>query len=126
MPDLPHIFISKFDNNDLDACITDHLSYPESGSHLEIPAGTFKATEYDLPRTEIKITDANGVVRSRFDPILPGEDGYMYGMNADRVKNYVNEQAVTMALSMLECVFSNPYTEVICYGDDDVTLCYTD
>lgn len=124
-----HIFISKFPPYEEDKpethewCITDHLSNPQTDGYIEIPAGTFRASEYDLPRSEHKETDENGKVISSWYPILPGEPGYEYGMNIDLVKDYVNQQAIDMAESMLECVFSNPLTIATCTAIEESELC---
>lgn len=109
-----YIFISKFPNEE-DICLSKTLSYPAPGSYIEIPKGTFKVSEYDIPRTEV-----NGVMY----PILPGEDGYTYGMNYELVKQYANDQAIAMAESMLNCLFANPETKAACnYPEEILELC---
>lgn len=123
--DDPYIFISKFElpTEENNLCLTAHLSSPAPGEYIEIPAGTFTASEYDLPRQYKEKELEDGSVVQYLYPILPGEEGYVYGMNIDLVKSYVNEQAVAMAESMLECVFSNPDTTVICVGTEVKDLC---
>lgn len=119
----PYIFISKYDPDDPDACISEDLSYPKVGSYVEVPKGTFRASEYDIPRIKKYRTNAEGNQVEYLWPILPGEDGYVYGMNAADVKEYVNKQATVMAESMLECVFANPLTFAQCDGKEELTLC---
>lgn len=120
-----YIFKSKFDPNDDEACISEELSYPTVGSYIEVPAGTFQVSEYDLPRKEEELVDENGnLIGTIMTPILPGEPGYVYGMNYEAVKKYANEQAVAMAESMLDCVFANPDTYLACDYEDEITeLC---
>lgn len=124
-----HIFISKFPPYEEDDpsthpwCITDHLSNPQTDGYIEIPAGTFRASEYDLPRTERTRLDENGAEERYLYPILPGEKDYQYGANIDLVKAYVNQQAIDMAESMLECVFSNPLTIATCTAREEDELC---
>ena len=121
----PYIFITKFQEDDDSACISDHISYPATGSYIEVPAGTFTVSEYDLPRT--KVTEIiDGELVEKWFPILPGEDGYSSDQNMGLVKKYANDQAIAMATSMLECVFSNPETIVTCNGEENTVLCNQD
>lgn len=120
-----YIFKSKFDPDDSESCISEELSYPTVGSYIEVPAGTFQVSEYDLPRKEEELVDIDGnVIGTRLTPILPGEPGYVYGMNYEAVKKYANEQAVAMAESMLDCIFANPDTYLACDYTEEITdLC---
>ena len=120
--DKVHIFITKFDHEDDTACISDHLSYPASGSYVEVPEGTFVVSEYDIPRTATTHVIDGEVITVHYPP-LPGEPGYNSSAAISLVKQYANEQAIALAESMLECVFSNPETIVTCDGTEDAELC---
>ena len=100
-----YIFISKWDPNDSQACLSENLSSPSIGNYIEIPAGTITVSLSDIPTID--------------------STQYTEQEAAAMIKEYANQQAVALAESMLTCLFSNPVTYVSCDGEESLILCDT-